>query len=89
MPSVTLSITVFLAYLLFLTLPLIVPDTIVAWAVIMGSKLVLEFAALTQAAIIFRRTKLIPAFPLMQIIYPFYVIGFSLLGVMQIYEWKK
>ncbi len=74
---------------MFMFLPLVLPALNGLWLVIIIIKTFVEFLALTQAAFIFSKKKLIPWFLLFQFIYPIYVIMFSLLGALQIYEWKK
>ncbi len=88
LPTVLFSILVFAAYLLFLFLPLLQPSMLGVWLIVIALKTGVEFWALTQAAFVFRRKELIPWFPLMQIIYPAYVIVFSALGALQLYKWK-
>jgi hypothetical protein len=44
---------------------------------------------LYKAANLFRQKDLIRFIPLMQIVYPLYIIFFSLLGSFQYYQWKK
>ena len=88
LPTVLFSILVFAAYLLFIFLPLLAPPLLTLWLIVMALKMGVEFWALTQAAFVFRRKELIPWFPLMQVIYPVYVIVFSILGALQLYKWK-
>lgn len=88
-PTILFSILIFLAYMLFIFLPFIISGLTDLWLKIILLKTILEFIALTYAAIVFHKKELIPWFPLFQFIYPFYVILFSLLGSLQIYEWKK
>lgn len=87
--TVLMSIIIFITYMMFMFLPLAVPKITGLWLVIIVIKTVMEFLALTQAAFIFGKKKLIPWFLIFQFIYPIYVIVFSLLGALQIYEWKK
>ncbi len=88
LPTVFFSVLVFAAYLLFIFLPLLQPSALILWLIVMALKMGVEFWALTQAAFTFRRKELIPWFPLMQILYPAYVIVFSILGALQLYKWK-
>jgi len=88
-PTVFLSILLFITYMMFMFLPLVLSMLSGLWIVIIIIKTLLEFTALTHAAFVFRKKKLIPWFLFFQLIYPFYVITFSLLGALQIYEWKK
>lgn len=88
-PTVLFSIALFMVYMLFLTLPFFFPELLSLWFLFIVIKFVLEFIALLYAAIIFRKRKLIPYLLPMQIFYPIYLLFFSLLGVLQLYEWKK
>jgi len=88
-PTVLLSLSLFLIFLLFLTFPIFNMDWFALWLFVVIGRFVIEFIALTQASIIFRKKKLIPYLLIMQLIYPFYIMFFSLLGILQIYEWKK
>ena len=88
-PTIFVSILIFITYMMFMFLPLVLPALNGLWLVIIIIKTFVEFLALTQAAFIFSKKKLIPWFLLFQFIYPIYVIMFSLLGALQIYEWKK
>ncbi len=89
LPSVLISLALFAAYMVFLFLPLLDFSLFPLWIKIMIFKFAAEFFTLTFAACKFEKTKLIPWLPLMQLIYPIYIIFFSLLGVLQIYQWKK
>ena len=88
LPTVLFSLLVFAAYLLFIFLPLLQPSLLTLWLIVTAVRMGAEFLALTQAAVVFRRKELISWFPLMQIIYPLYVIVFSVLGALQLYRWK-
>lgn len=89
LPSVMISVALFAAYMLFLFLPLLDFSLLSLWIKILIFKFAAEFFALVFAARKFKKTTLIPWLPLMQLIYPLYIIFFSLLGVLQIYQWKK
>jgi len=52
-------------------------------------KFLLELICLLQAVKVFRQASLRPYIPLMQVVYPFYIILFSLLGIFQKYNWKN
>jgi len=88
-PTIFLSIGLLIFYILFLTLPLFYQEILNLWLIVICIKFAFEFFALLSAAIIFRKKKLIPYLLLMQIFYPLYLMFFSLLGVLQLYEWKK
>lgn len=89
LPTVFFSIGLFIFYMLFLILPFFHPIILSLWLWIIIIKFVVEFIALLFAIIIFRKKQLIPyIFPL-QIFYPLYLLFFSFLGVLQLYEWKK
>jgi len=87
--SIIFSLLIFFVYLFIHILPLLDGSLILLWLVAIIFKFVLEFIVLTMAAFIFRKKSLWPWLPLMQIIYPFYIVTFGLLGTLQIYQWKK
>ena len=87
--SVAFFISLFLYSVFLLTFPFLVPLMWKIWTMVMGMRFAVEFADLTLAAIIFRKTHLIKFFPIMQVIYPFYIIFFSALGILGIYRWKE
>ena len=87
--SIAFMLGIFLYYLLLIGFPVLVPAAVTLWLVFVIIKFMLEYLALRKAALIFRQTDLIPMIPLMQIIYPLYIIFFSLLGSFQVYQWKK
>jgi cellulose synthase/poly-beta-1,6-N-acetylglucosamine synthase-like glycosyltransferase len=83
------SLAAFLIYTYLWLFPLFAPQFFGIWIAVIALKLILEFAILTLAARIFRRTFLLPYFPLFQILYPFYITFFTVLGLGQFYQWKK
>ena len=87
--SIFFSISLFLYYLFFLTFPLIYPKYFVLWLIIFGLKFIIEFIDLSKAAKIFKLAHTIKFIPIMQIIYPFHIMLFSVLGIFQLYRWKK
>lgn len=88
-PTVFFSISLFIFYMLFLTLPFFYPKILSLWLMVIIVKFTIEFIALLYAAIIFRKRRLIHYLLAMQIFYPIYLLFFSFLGVLQLYEWKK
>jgi poly-beta-1,6-N-acetyl-D-glucosamine synthase len=88
-PTILFSLGLFSFYLLFLTLPLFYSSILKLWIMVITIKFVLEFAALLYAAIIFKKRSLMPYLLPMQVFYPFYLLFFSFLGILQLYEWKK
>jgi len=89
LPNIIVMLALFLLYLLFFSLPLFLPGNLLLWLVVILIKLGAEYVILRKAARIFKQTDLIPFIPLMQIIYPLYIITFSLLGSFQLYQWKN
>ncbi len=89
LPSVLLSIVLFIYFIILIIFPFLNSKWLVLWLALLAIKFSAELITLIKACFIFRKKELIPYLPLMQIIYPGYVIFFSLLGVLQIYEWKK
>lgn len=89
LPAVLFSIGLFIFYMLFLTLPFLYPKILLLWFWVITIKFIAEFIALLFATIIFQKKQLIPYILPLQIFYPFYLLFFSFLGVLQLYEWKK
>ncbi len=87
--SIVLMSLIFFYYLLVISLPIIYPSMLIPWLILIFLKFIFEFIPLIKAAIIFRQKDIIPFIPLMQIIYPLYIIVFSLIGSFQHYHWKK
>ncbi len=86
--SAAFSVALLLTYLLFFTLPLFNADWLTPWLGVLAAKFILEFIALVYAVRIFKQPELLKWLPLMQIIYPFYVMYFGLLGSLHLYNWK-
>jgi len=87
--SVLLALSLF-TYLVFLIIfPFLFPESISAWLFAIIIKLISEFITLQMAAKKLGDAKLIPFIPFMQIFYPLYVSTLGILGVFQLYEWKK
>ena len=87
--SILLMCSVFFYYLCLFMLPVLQPGWYLTWLILVLLKFILEFISLYTAARIFRQSNLIKFIPLMQIIYPVYIIFFSLIGLFQFYHWKK
>jgi biofilm PGA synthesis N-glycosyltransferase PgaC len=87
--SMIFMLLIFFYYVLLYTLPVLAPATFILWIALIAIKFLLEFVILFKSAKLFRQTDLIRFIPLMQVIYPLYIIFFSLLGVFQYYHWKK
>lgn len=89
LPTVLLSMVLFFYFIILIIFPFLNSKWLILWLVFMAFKFGTELIALLKACFVFRTKELIPYLPLMQIIYPGYVIFFSLLGALQFYEWKK
>ena len=87
--SVALSLVIFLYYVMLVLLPIILPKAVSIWVITIVIKFILEFIDLQKAARIFGQKDIIPFIPIMQIIYPLHIITFSLIGIFQLYRWKK
>jgi cellulose synthase/poly-beta-1,6-N-acetylglucosamine synthase-like glycosyltransferase len=87
--SIVLMSVIFMYYLLLVCLPVLLPSWISTWFAFLLIKFFLEFLPLSKAAIIFDQKDLIPFLPIMQVIYPFIIIFFSVIGTFQFYQWKK
>jgi cellulose synthase/poly-beta-1,6-N-acetylglucosamine synthase-like glycosyltransferase len=88
-PSLSFLFLIFIYYLLLLLLPVLFPQLVYGWLALVGIKLVLEYIILCRAAYIFDQKRLIRIIPVMQILYPFYLIVFNFLGMFQKYNWKN
>ena len=88
-PSVLLALIIFSYYVLMVIIPFARPSLWWLWLGMFIIKLVLENIPLNLANKIFRQ-QISPFLILFyQLIYPIHIIGFSLLGLFQIYKWKK
>jgi cellulose synthase/poly-beta-1,6-N-acetylglucosamine synthase-like glycosyltransferase len=87
--SIFFMLSLLIYSLLTVIIPILIPEWLIPWIVLILIKFALEFLPLLKAAMIFKQKSLIPFIPMMQIIYPFYIIIFSILGTFQFYQWKK
>ncbi len=87
--SISMMLIIFIYYVSLIAIPFILPHWLTIWIIFLIIKFILEFVALIKAAFIFQMKEIIPFIPLMQIIYPVYIIFFSILGSFQFYQWKK
>jgi cellulose synthase/poly-beta-1,6-N-acetylglucosamine synthase-like glycosyltransferase len=87
--SIIVMVTIFLYYSMLFTIPFFLPSWLTIWLILVAFKFLMEYIPLNKAARIFKQYNLIPFIPLMQIIYPFYIIFFSIIGTFQFYNWKK
>ena len=87
--SIAVMLTILTYYFCLILLPIIIPSWLIVWIILLTIKFLMEFIPLRNAAKIFNQNNLIPIIPLMQIIYPLYIIIFSIIGTFQFYHWKK
>jgi cellulose synthase/poly-beta-1,6-N-acetylglucosamine synthase-like glycosyltransferase len=87
--SILFSAILFLYYLFFLSFPFLFPKYLIVWLIIFVTKFIIEFVDLAKAAKIFNLSHTIKYIPIMQIIYPFHIMLFSVIGIFQLYQWKK
>ena len=87
--SILFSVILFLYYLLFLVFPFLYPKYLLFWIVAFILKYFIEFIDLSKAARIFNLSHTIKYIPIMQFIYPLHIMIFSVLGIFQLYHWKK
>jgi cellulose synthase/poly-beta-1,6-N-acetylglucosamine synthase-like glycosyltransferase len=87
--SVMAMLMIFIYYLILFLIPIFLPNWLITWLVLIALKFLMEFIPLKKAAKIFNQKKIIPIIPIMQLIYPIYIIVFSILGTFQFYQWKK
>jgi poly-beta-1,6-N-acetyl-D-glucosamine synthase len=87
--TILLFVTVFIYHVSIVLVPLLHPGYWLIWGLAVGMKVSLEWNCLLLAVKIFRQEKLRGYLPLMQLLYPFYIIFFSILGIFQKYRWKQ
>jgi len=87
--TVTFFILIFIYYLSIPWLPISDPGSVAYWGILLFLKLLLEWVCLMRAIRIFKQEALRGYLLLMQIIYPVFIIFFSLLGIFQKYSWKN
>ena len=80
---------ILLYYIVLILFPFIVPSWLTVWLFLLFLKFLTEFILLKKAAKIFKQSDLIPHLPLMQLLYPPYIIIFSTIGLFQFYQWKN
>jgi len=86
--SAAFSVVLFAAFVLFYALPLFDARWLNIWLTVTALRLGLEFIALSHAAVIFKTREIIPWFPLIQIVYPLYVMILGGIGWLHLYDWK-
>ena len=87
--SISIMVAIFIYYFVLAAIPFCLPSWLIIWVFLIVLKFLLEFIPLRKASIIFNQKDLIPYIPIMQIIYPLYIIIFSIIGIFQFYQWKK
>jgi poly-beta-1,6-N-acetyl-D-glucosamine synthase len=87
--SIFMALVIFSYYLLTAIIPIIFPKFLVLWLVTIIIKLLLELSALSLANKKFRQNMPLYIILIFQIIYPIHIIFFSILGLFQVYKWKK
>jgi cellulose synthase/poly-beta-1,6-N-acetylglucosamine synthase-like glycosyltransferase len=87
--TVIFFILLFCYYISIPLLPVSDPGSLAVWGLLLFLKLLLEWFCLVRAAKIFKQELLLRFIPLLQILYPFFIIFFSGLGLFQKYNWKN
>ncbi len=87
--TIIFFILLFCYYISIPLLPVSDPGSLVVWGVLLFFKFLLEWFCLMRAAKIFKQESLQYYFPLLQLLYPFFIIFFSWLGIFQKYNWKN
>jgi len=87
--SITVMLTILIYYFSIILIPILLPSWLSVWIILLVIKMLMEFIPLRNAAKIFKQNNLIPIIFIMQIIYPLYIIIFSIIGTFQFYHWKK
>ena len=86
--SVIFSLLLFVYHILIIILPVIYLNVLGYWLMFLVLKLLIENICLFKATKIFRMSEIRSVIPVMQIIYPAFIIFFSIIGAFQIYKWK-
>ncbi len=87
--SIVFSGFLFLYFMAFAGIPVFLHSWFTIWLIMFVIKLLFEFICLNKAANLFKQKHIIKYIPLMQIIYPAYIMFFSVLGTFQLYRWKN
>jgi len=87
--SVSFSVLLLFSYLAPFALLAFFPAIRVEVVSFLVVRLCFEFLCLARACGIFGQSHLIKYLPLWQMIYPAYILFFSMLGVLRLYSWKK
>jgi cellulose synthase/poly-beta-1,6-N-acetylglucosamine synthase-like glycosyltransferase len=88
-PVILFGFILFIYHFLCYALPFVDYSLIKIWGFLVLFKLLFESAVLMTATVIFQQKKLIPYLIMMQILYPIMISIFSILGIFQLYKWKK
>jgi cellulose synthase/poly-beta-1,6-N-acetylglucosamine synthase-like glycosyltransferase len=87
--SILMAILIFSYYILTAFLPVVHPQILGIWTIILILKFFLELFPLSLANKIFKQNLPFYFIMIFQVIYPFHIILFSILGLFQVYKWKK
>ncbi|MBL7075406.1 glycosyltransferase [candidate division KSB1 bacterium] len=87
-PTFLLASFILIYHLDLITIPFLFPGLILPWISAIIIKWALEFSLFRRGALAFKQPHLTAYFPLMMVLYPFYVILFSLWGSLAKYRWK-
>jgi len=87
--SISGMLIILLYYFSLFIIPIVLPSWLTIWLFLLFIKFIMEYIPLRRAAKIFKQYDLIPIIPFMQILYPPYIIIFSIIGTFQFYQWKK
>lgn len=83
------SLLIFVVYAFLLVFPLFMPEFFYFWLSVIGLKLIAEFIVLKYASKIFHKNWIRVYLPFFQLVYPLIITFFTILGLLQRYEWKK
>jgi cellulose synthase/poly-beta-1,6-N-acetylglucosamine synthase-like glycosyltransferase len=83
------ALLIFIYHILFYTIPFISTGDITIWSIFVCMKFLIELIVLFYAIQIFNQKQLISFLPISLLIYPLFIIFFSILGAFQKYKWKN
>ena len=87
--SIFMALVIFIYYMLTALIPIIFPKLLVLWLITIIVKILIELSALSLANKKFRQKMPFYIIMIFQLIYPLHIIFFSVLGLFQVYKWKK
>jgi cellulose synthase/poly-beta-1,6-N-acetylglucosamine synthase-like glycosyltransferase len=87
--SILMAVLIFFYYLMTAIFPFVFPQIVITWLTVIVLKILLELIALDLANKLFRQNFSVYTILMFQLVYPLHIIFFSLLGLFQVYKWKR